>query len=206
VRHVVRTQMPGPAPDPDVEAWLAAGVPDDERLAGLWVEINGYRYGAKRLIATPRSEDPEQAVAHFDVILGGWPDGELERFFLAYAKLEQVLERRAIVLPPIGKELELVLCAPDLPAVPQDEELEALRVQLTDGVRNGDLSVSKALFTALIAGIEVHDLDDIRPTFRLYDPAGAALVHGQATEKMPGQNTDLAESGLPFTSRRIGWS
>ena len=34
VRHVVRTQSDGPAPDPDVEGWLRAGRPSHDRELG----------------------------------------------------------------------------------------------------------------------------------------------------------------------------
>lgn len=101
VRHVVRTQMPGPVPTPDVEGWLAAGRPDAVDLAPLWDELNTHRYStARRAPADPR-RGSKDGVTAFDDIVRGWPGGCLDRFVLAYASLEQVLERRAMVLPPI---------------------------------------------------------------------------------------------------------
>ena len=58
VRHVIRTQCDGPSPDPDVEGWLAAGRPEDQRLAGAWDLLNLGRYGARTLPATPRTGRP----------------------------------------------------------------------------------------------------------------------------------------------------
>ena len=104
VRHVVRTQIPGPVPDPDLEGWLGAGVPEGLVLRDRWTMLNALRYPAvRRIEAVPRDADPATSVIRVDEILTGWPDRLFDGFVLAYAKLEQVLERRSLPLPPIDR-------------------------------------------------------------------------------------------------------
>jgi hypothetical protein len=107
IRHVVRTQLPGPAPSPDIETWLAAGHPADRFLGPLWDRLRACRYDAGSPNLPPvelRSPDADQdpAVAALDRILRDWPGDELDRFVHAYTALERVLDRRGIVLPLIG--------------------------------------------------------------------------------------------------------
>lgn len=103
VRHVVRTQLPGPAPMPDLEGWIAAGIPtSDPALERRWREIHALRYPAdQRPAEVPRARS-DAAIGTTDVVVANWPDEHWDAFVLAYVKLEQVLERRSIVLPPIG--------------------------------------------------------------------------------------------------------
>lgn len=75
-------------------------------------------------------------------------------------------------------ELQLELERPDVPGTPTGEQLQVLRDQLADRFRTGDIALRKTLYTALIARLEVHDVDDIRATYRLYDPASAAIAPG----------------------------
>lgn len=99
VRHVVRTQLPGPAPDPDVEGWLAAGRPHGP-LGPVWDEFNALRYPPGwRPPARRRSGQLEGHVARVDRVLRAWPAGHLDGFTLGYVKTEHILERRRIVLP-----------------------------------------------------------------------------------------------------------
>jgi hypothetical protein len=104
VRHVVRTQFPGPLPDPDLEGWLAAGVPDDSLLSTRWEELNVLRYQPSyRVEARPRAAARAPSVARVDEIVRSWPEEHFDGFTLAYARLEQVLDRRGIVLPPVAR-------------------------------------------------------------------------------------------------------
>lgn len=100
IRHVVRTQMDGPPPNPDVEGWAAAGRPADrQRLARFWdliTSLPGFPVPA----ATP---DRAAGSHPLDTVLLYWPEDELDgSFLLPYVKLELTLARRALALPPIG--------------------------------------------------------------------------------------------------------
>lgn len=99
VRHVVRTQCEGPAPDPDVEGWLAAGRPDDAQLASAWDLINLGRYGAEAVPARSRTGAPDPAVARLDAILRQWP--HLGTFVTTYARVERFIDDSGIILPPL---------------------------------------------------------------------------------------------------------
>jgi hypothetical protein len=109
VRHVVRTQLGGPTPQPDVESWLAAGRPGDPELADLWDHIRAL--AAQGGLTVPdgdrgsvtADDDAIAAAETLDGVLTEWPAEHLEEFLLAYVKLEIVLERRGITLPPIGR-------------------------------------------------------------------------------------------------------
>lgn len=106
VRHVVRTQMGGPAPDPDVEGWVAAGLPDDTRLAAAWDLIRERRYSlAASEPAEGRPGVVAEAVLRMDQIVTDWPAEQFDAFVFSYAAIEQVLERRARAnpLPPIDR-------------------------------------------------------------------------------------------------------
>ena len=103
-------------------------------------------------------------------------------------------------------ELELSLDLGDLPVVPTAAALETMHERLTEGVRSGDVMVRKALFAALVERINVHAADDIRPTFRLYDPAATSLLDGESSSEVPGQRPGKPGDGLRFASRRPGWS
>ncbi len=63
-----------------------------------------------------------------------------------------------------------------LPTAPTPDQLAAMRTHLEHGVRHGDLHARKALFNALLDGLTVQDRDDIRPVFRLYDPAAVPVL------------------------------
>lgn len=65
--------------------------------------------------------------------------------------------------------LEAATAQPTVPTTPSPDELAALRAHLERGLREGEAEVRKEFFAALVARLEVHDRDDIRPTFRLYD-------------------------------------
>ena len=99
VRHVIRTQCDGPSPDPDVEGWLAAGRPEDQRLAGAWDLLNLGRYGARTLPATPRTGSPDPGIFALDEVLRRWP--HLPTFVNSYARVERFVEDSSITLPPL---------------------------------------------------------------------------------------------------------
>lgn len=104
VRHVVRTQIPGPPPDPDLEAWLMAGRPTDPMLAGYWSTLRHFLPASRDVAESARrAAQPTPAVQRVDEILDSWPADLFDRFYHAYAKIENVLMRRTIVIPPIGQ-------------------------------------------------------------------------------------------------------
>ena len=116
------------------------------------------------------------------------------------------LDREIATMSARVTELELSLDLGDLPVVPTAADLEAMHERLTEGVRSGDVMVRKALFTALIERMNVHAADDIRPTFRLYDPAATSLLDGESSSEVPGQRPGQPGDGLRFASRRPGWT
>lgn len=104
VRHVVRTQLPGPRPDPDVETWLAAGRPAETWLATAWDQINDARYGTSdQRPRRARQAAPDKAVARVDAILHRWDPGHLHRFAAAYGTVERVLDLGIVTLPPVHR-------------------------------------------------------------------------------------------------------
>jgi hypothetical protein len=92
------------------------------------------------------------------------------------------------------------------PLVPSEVELAALPARLSVGVREGSVPVRKALFEALVESIVVHRSDDIRPTFRLYDPSAAGMPNTEGTDSAAGLTPDMTDDGSRFASRRPGWS
>ena len=109
VNHVVATQIPGPAPTPNIEAWLEAGRPTHDRcLAEIWDEANGLaRSGGFDVPAHDRGSDPVSAdvvaaAQTLDRVLDGWPAEHVVGFLRTYINLKIVLRRRNIVLPPVG--------------------------------------------------------------------------------------------------------
>jgi hypothetical protein len=107
VRHVVRTQFPGPAPDPDVEGWVAAGRPADTDVAAAWDLIRDRRYSLPASDPAPARPPGvgAEGVLRMDQIVTDWPAEHFDAFVFSYAAIEQVLERRARThpLPPIDR-------------------------------------------------------------------------------------------------------
>jgi hypothetical protein len=101
VRHVVRTQLDGPPPQPDIEGWLAAGRPADPQLAHAFDLLHSGRYAPARRPAITTRPATSPGTEHLDAVILGWPTGEFAGFVNAYAKLERVMERRHVTLPPI---------------------------------------------------------------------------------------------------------
>jgi site-specific DNA recombinase len=102
--------------------------------------------------------------------------------------------------------LELQTDVTELPPLPSEDELAVLRARLGVGVREGSVPVRKALFEALVESIEVHETDDIRPTFRLYDPSAVGMLDTDVADITAGHSADMASDGSLFASRRLGWS
>ena len=103
VRHVVRTQFDGPAPDPDVEGWQAAGRPNDPELGAIWDWLREERYDTQVLHAmapiAPRSGGVPASVARMDTIVESWPSDHFDDFVFSYVQIARVLERRELVMP-----------------------------------------------------------------------------------------------------------
>jgi site-specific DNA recombinase len=96
--------------------------------------------------------------------------------------------------------LELDLAAHEVVTLPSEADRKALHAILVDQVRTGAVPARKALFTALVEKLEVHDLDDVRPTFRLGGPDLAELA------APAGDGPGFALAGEMFASRASGWS
>lgn len=101
VRHVVRTQLDGSPPAPDIEAWLAAGRPADDVVAPTWDTMLAFRYPRSHRPVTTERRTADAAVTRVDDIVADWPTGQLDGFLRAYGALEQILERRHFMVPPI---------------------------------------------------------------------------------------------------------
>jgi site-specific DNA recombinase len=99
-------------------------------------------------------------------------------------------------------ELEAQLDA-DLPVVPTEEEVAQLHATLTERIRTGPVPVRKALFAALVDRLEVHAIDDVRPTFRL---GGADLLPDTDACDAAGHDHNHATSQEVFACRAPGWS
>lgn len=101
VRHVVRTQLGGPVPAPDIEGWLAGGQPDDPALADVWQQMLVFRYLPWLPPAAAPRQETNAGLEMVDAIVAGWPEDQLDGFLRGYGALENNLERRLIVLPPV---------------------------------------------------------------------------------------------------------
>ena len=98
VRHVIRTQCEGPAPNPDVEGWLAAGRPVDDELGLAWDLLNVVRYGNDALPTTLRPALVAPEIEAFDELLSAWDVGA---FADAYCKMELFISLRGVSLPAL---------------------------------------------------------------------------------------------------------
>ena len=97
VRHVVRTQLAGPPPAPDVEGWLTGGRPRDRELAGAWDQVLEARWPSAGSIVGRQAGKGHP----LDVVVTRWPAGQFAGFVHAYATLEATLECHAITIPPV---------------------------------------------------------------------------------------------------------
>lgn len=97
VRHVVRTQMPGPAPVPDVEGWITAGRPADAELAFVWDRMRVARYPFSAPPVTHRDPGTGHPV---DEVVRAWPVDH-GSFIVAYTTVEATLDLHRITLPAV---------------------------------------------------------------------------------------------------------
>lgn len=100
-------------------------------------------------------------------------------------------------------QLELELTEAEVAPLPTEDDRQQLHRLLVDRIQTGPVPVRKALFTALVERLEVHDLDDIRPTFRLGGPELPGFVNA---EEPADPEPRPASEGLVFASHSSGWS
>ena len=94
--------------------------------------------------------------------------------------------------------LEMTLAGDQNPT-PTHADRKALHAQLMESVRTGSTPIRKALFAALVENLEVHSIDDIRPTFRVGGPRLPADEH-------TGHDHDQETKNGAFASHHIGWT
>ncbi len=123
-----------------------------------------------------------------------------ERYETRAAQIDEELATLYLHIATLESQTNLT----ELPLVPSEVELAALHARLCIGVREGSAPVRKALFEALVESIEVHESDDIRPTFRLYTPSMVGMLNTEGTDFAAGQAPDMAANGSQFASRRVG--
>lgn len=99
VRHVVRTQLPGPTPQPDIEGWLTAGRPANRVLAAAWEQVLIARWPEPPRVVVRAATAPHPV----DEVVAHWPARQFPGFVHAYATVEATLETHAITLPPIAR-------------------------------------------------------------------------------------------------------
>ena len=83
---------------------MVTGRPSDPVLAGYWTTLRHFLPAGRDVaVSASRAAQPAPAVQRVDEVLGSWPTDLFDRFCHAYAKIENVLMRRTIVIPPIGQ-------------------------------------------------------------------------------------------------------
>lgn len=145
----------------------------DEAIAKHLAEQETTREPLERELAALRT-----SLADKRRVLGRYRDDyEAEKLSADRYEARSVeLEEDLTALTARAAELEARLGAALLPTAPTAEQLTAMRRHLVHGVRHADPRLRKAVLNALVAGLEVHDRDDIRPTFRVYDPAANLVL------------------------------
>ena len=106
-------------------------------------------------------------------------------------------------------ELVLELAEAETAPLPTDEDRAALHALLAERIHTGPVPVRKALFTALVERLEVHAVDDVRPTFRLGaapDLSGLGGPDGLDGEETSTSDAEVADGADLFAYRRPGWS
>lgn len=110
-------------------------------------------------------------------------------------------------------QLHIQLAEAQAAPVPSDDDRRRLHELLAERVHTGPVPVRKALFTALVARLEVHDIDDVRPTFRLGGPELPELADaaspGDASESNPdpeARDSGPASRGQVFACHSSEWS
>lgn len=83
---------------------MVAGRPTDSLLGDYWATLRHFLpAGADVAETASRAAQATPAAQRVDEILTSWPADLFDRFCHAYAKIENVLMRRTIVMPPIGQ-------------------------------------------------------------------------------------------------------
>ena len=105
VAHVVRTQLAGPAPQPDLDRWISDGRPADPGLGARWDQVRELKNldGSQRPLRVRGGLPGDSPIGtSLDDTVAAWPEEHWEKFLLAYLKLDLTLARRGVALPPIG--------------------------------------------------------------------------------------------------------
>lgn len=155
----------------------------DEAIAKHLVEQETTREPLEHELAALRT-----SLANKQRILGRYRDDyEAARISAERYEARSVeLEEDVAALTARAAALEARLGTVLLPTAPSVEQLAAMRRHLVHGVRHADPRLRKAVLNALVAGLEVHERDDIRPTFRLYDAAATGqLADGAKASRSP---------------------
>lgn len=99
--------------------------------------------------------------------------------------------------------LELAMAAAEVAPVPTEEHREAMRDVLAQSLHTGPVPVRRALFAALVKRLEVHDVDDVRPTFLL---GGPTLPDAALPGEVADGGAEVASNGSVFACHSPGWS
>lgn len=174
-----------------IEAHLAQ---QEQRAAQLAAEV----------VAARATAAEKQRV--IDRYQGDYEAGRLdaELYSSRTAELRTDLQAAAIRIAQL--ELELQAVAEDQ-QLPTEADRERLHTLLSERIQTGPVPVRKALFIALVERLEVHTIDDIRPTFKLGGPALPDFTTAHPDrEGAAASDAEQASEGLVFASRTSGWS
>lgn len=89
----------------------------------------------------------------------------------AYTQSLKTINAKLEVASHCIVDLENALANVDLLDVPTKTDRKDQHARLVESIYDGPVAARKALFTALVGSLTVHDYDDVRPTFRLGGPA-----------------------------------
>lgn len=99
--NVVRTQMAGPAPSPDLDAWILADRPSSPLLAAIWEFTDSrIRPTLDDAEVVRNQADTSAAAAEVTSLLARLDDAERDIFLTVYVVLGAAVRERP--LPPIG--------------------------------------------------------------------------------------------------------
>lgn len=98
--------------------------------------------------------------------------------------------------------IAIELAAAETAPLPTDDDRAAMHELLTERLHTGPVPLRKALFAAVVVRLEVHAVDDVRPTFRL----GADLLGVAAGVAATAEAVEMADEAAGFAYRSPGWS